>query len=293
MSVAVGFPVKGLVQPPREVAALRDPWDRLSGRLPGLSIELEDEFRFGHVVTAVGDEFRLGGSIKGGSSSVWITVGEEVDEGYRAWREVEGISTEPDAEAYYRLKHRLSALSIDMRSHPEEYLPRHGGAYQLLEMLLGLLPDEHLLWLPLEMIVVGGWGPDAAKASAYRDGRIFLYDFVLGGARRTFAGILLHEMGHAFYSGLRPERKRAFENSHSVIACSGALLGTEFLLDATSRVVYQEFLVDEFAAEMYMAFVAQGGRLREFIRGLEGPGADAWRRVYGQYLDAFDGWAYI
>ena len=44
---------------------------------------------------------------------------------------------------------------------------------------------------------IGGWGPDSAKASAYDRGAVLMYDFAIRGARRTFMGLFLHELGHA------------------------------------------------------------------------------------------------
>lgn len=283
----------GLIQPLPEISALRMPWPRLAGRIEHLTLDLEDELRFGHIVSDVGDGYRLGGSIKGGSSSVWMTVSEDVYKGYLNWKQMESLSEEPDADAFYRLRHRLASVGISVRSYPDEYLPRHGGVYRMLEKVFCMFPDEHLVWLPLEEIVIGGWGPDAAKASAYKDGRIYLYDFVIGGACRTFIGITLHEIGHAFFAALRPEKRTALENAHRIISAGQALLGTEFLLDPESRVVYQEFLVDEFVAESYMVYVAQGARLRGYISRLPGELREAWRTVYGMYLDTFGGWAYI
>ncbi len=165
---------------------------------------------------------------------------------------------------------------------PAEYLPKRGWTYRTALEVLLLLPKEHLQNPAFSALQLGGWGPASAKASAYEKGRVFIYDFALGGAKRTMAGLFLHEMGHAHEAGMSDEQLGELAALHSPIAETNALLGLEFLLDAESRKVYQQFLVTEFAAETYVAYAAAGNMLREHVASQQaGRVAAAWRERGG------------
>ena len=57
---------------PADVRALADPWHSRVGDIPGLTPDLEREFRFGQRVVLIDGRYRLGGTIKGGSSAMWV-----------------------------------------------------------------------------------------------------------------------------------------------------------------------------------------------------------------------------
>jgi hypothetical protein len=254
---------------------------------------MEDEFRFGHAVVRVGPNYRMGGSIKGGSSSIWVTVQEAALDAYNGWRERELPLPGEDAAAYAELKQILGAAGISLVSDPSEYEPSHGGVYRIIRDIVRAIPEDHFRNIALDKIQVGGWGPDAAKASAYKNGTVFIYDFAVYGALRTLAGLFLHELGHAFHASLRPERSSVLQECHEIISRRRALMGIEYLLDADSRIVYQEFIVEEFVAETYLLYTACGSALREFIRSQPDDAGDAWWRAYSIYLDGFGGTGYI
>jgi len=254
---------------------------------------MEDEFRFGHTVVKVGDGYRMGGSIKGGSSSIWVMVQEAALEAYVGWKQRESPPVLEDAEAYAEIKHIFSEAGVKFASYPAEYEPSHGSAYRVMLEITRSLPVEHLKALALKEVRAGGWGPDAAKASAYKSGTVYIYDFAMSGAARTLAGLYLHELGHAFHDSLAPAQARTLNECHEIIAGTGAFMGIEFLLDPESRIVYQEFIPDEFAAETYMLYVSCGSALRDFIRKQPFKISEAWWKVYLLYMESFDGAGYI
>ena len=132
----------------------------------------------------------------------------------------------------------------------------------------------------------------SADAPAPRDW-VYVYDFALGGAKRTMVGLFLHEMGHAHEVAMPGELLEEMAVMHVPIAEANALFGLEFLLDAESRKVYQQLLVTEFAAETYVAYAAAGPALREHIAAQRSARvAAAWRRVYGIFKETFGGAEY-
>jgi hypothetical protein len=287
---------------PEEVRCLGRSWTSLVGEIPGLTEELEFDFRLGQSAFPFADSYRLGGSLKGGSSTTWRPVGEEQYQAYQAWKQREGIPDQPeDIGAFEELAGVLAANQVEFwnltskfsPSLPAEYLPHRGWIYRTVLEVLSCLPGNHVSSESFSALQLGGWGPAAAKASAYENGRVYIYDFALGGAKRTMAGLFLHEMGHACEAGMSPGRIARLAELHAPIADANALLGLEFLLDAESRKVYQQFLVTEFIAETYVAYSAAGPALREHVAAQTEPGlAEAWSEVYALFRDDFGGVEY-
>jgi hypothetical protein len=287
---------------PEEARALGRPWASLVGEIAGLSPDLERDFRFGQTVFEFAGGYRLGGSVKGGSSTTWRPAPEQDFHAYRAWWAREGIPDGPeDLEGFEVLAEYLAANQIEFWNMsqrgalqlPAEYLPKRGWIYRTALEILRALPPDHVSRPAFSALQLGAWGPGSAKASAYEAGRVYIYDFALGGARRTMAGLFLHEMGHAHEAALSAAQMDELARLHAPIADAGALFGLEFLLDAESRKVYQQFLVSEFVAETYVAYSAAAPALREHIAGQRNPHtADAWQRTYDIYRETFGGWEY-
>jgi hypothetical protein len=286
---------------PEQARELGRPWKPLVGEIPGLTAELERDFRFGQTVFPFTGGYRLGGSLKGGSSTIWRPAAEGDYRAYSAWKEREGIPEPEDLEAFEDLAEYLAAHQVELWNlgHkytprlPAEYVPKRGWIYRTTLELLRALPAEHLRRPAFAALQLGGWGPASAKASAYENGRVFIYDFALGGAKRTMVGLFLHEMGHAHEAAMSGPLLDEMAGLHVPIAEANALFGLEFLLDAESRKVYQQFLVTEFAAETYVAYAAAGPALREHIAAQRSARvAAAWRRVYGIFKETFGGAEY-
>jgi len=287
---------------PEEARALGSPWKTLVGEVPGLTAELERDFRFGQTVFPFGGGYRIGGSVKGGSSTTWRPAEESDYQAYHAWKIREGIPEGPeDIEAFELLAELLASHHVELWNlghkfapkMPSEYLPKRSWIYRIALDMLRSLPEEHLQGEHFAALQLGGWGPASAKASAYEKGRVFIYDFALGGAKRTMAGLFLHEMGHAHEAAMGAARLDELAALHAPIAEKNALFGLEFLLDAESRKVYQQFLVTEFAAETYVAYSAAGPALRAHVTGQEDPVlGEAWRKVYDLFRESFAGIEY-
>ncbi|MHC4601250.1 MAG: hypothetical protein ACYS47_19825 [Planctomycetota bacterium] len=285
---------------PPEVRELAKPWSNLDGSIRGLTAELEKEFRFGQSVISLDGKFRLGGNIKGGSSAMWIPADRESFEAYHAWRERDGIPRRKSRSAFKKLSRLLTSHGIALKNGSwsgaeqvsRNFSEKRGVIYAFALDVLKNLPPSHLQREAFRELQLGGWGPDGAKASAFEDGKVMMYDFALNGARRTFLGLLLHELGHVHEAALTDEEREALRDHYRTIARAGAVMGVEFLVDARARKLYQLRVFEEFAAETYMIYTSQGGVLRDYIEGLDGGLREAWRKTYILFRDTFEGVEY-
>jgi hypothetical protein len=300
---ASGRPAESrLVEMPPAIRILEGPWTTLVGEVPGLTEDLERDFRFGQAVVQFAGGYRLGGSIKGGSSTIWSPVTEAEHKAYTAWQEREGIPQEEDREAFDALAKLLETYGIEFYNigyrastrQLGEYIASRGFLYRTIHETLEKLPWTHLARPEFARLQVGGWGPDSAKASAYDQGAVLIYEFAVRGASRTFAGLVLHEFGHVHETALAEGQREALIEAHRTIGRAYALVGLEFLLDGESRKIYQQFLVNEFVAETYVVYTSQGGFLRAFIDGQSDEEVKrAWQTVYGIFRATFQGTEYV
>lgn len=285
---------------PEEVRRLRAPWPSRVGEADGLTPALEKEFRFGQRVSATERGFLLGGTMKGGSSSMWLPVGIAEHQAFLRWRALEGFSDGPDTGELAALTTLLKGLGIALTcgraagiGEPDRGFRRDlAGVYALLLSILRELPADALRRAAIRRIQIGGWGPDAAKASAYDAGTVYLYDFAVRGARRTCAGLVLHELGHAHEHALAEDHRSALRRAYAVLAPAGAFYAIEYLLDAASRVVYQRMAFEEFVAETHLAYTACGGGLRAFIDAFDGDVKRSWRLAHEVFQGSLGGVEY-
>ncbi len=273
---------------PAEVRALAEPWPSLVGQTPGLTAEMEKDFRFGQAVIQLGGQYRIGGNLKGGSSTLWYPATEAHDHAYQGWREQEGTPRYDDPDAYARLFELLDRNEVSLG----EYAPTHGWFYQVGHEILSCLPLSHLSNPQFASLRFGGWGPDSAKGSAYDRGAVIMYEFAISGARRTFMGLFLHELGHAQQERFGLGELSILREQYAQICDAGAIMGTEYLLDARTRQIYQRLDFNEFLAETYMHYCSQGERLRRFVAALDGPCREAWEDCYAVFQHAFEGVEY-
>lgn len=290
----------GVVTVPGAVGELGRPWRSLVGLVPHLTHDLEMEFRFGQEVTLFQGVYRLGGNIKGGSSSIWVLSNEREYEAYVGWRKYDGIPREENFAAYDRLRKFLDRCGVTLSSgswysapaRAQTCVPHLGYVYEVTHEVLSLLPPLHLERPEFSGLQLGGWGPDCAKGSAYDDGCVKMYDFALSGAKRTYIGLLLHEVGHAHEAALDSDRSGQLGKAFETIAQAGRVLGVEFLVTPESRRIYQLQFFGEFLAETYMIYVSQGDRLRRFIGDSEPSVRRAWQETYQIFHDSFEGREY-
>jgi hypothetical protein len=290
---------------PEEVRELRNHWPSQADRVENLTQELEQEFRFGQQITKTERGYLMGGTLQGGSSSMWYPATREQYHAYKRWRNLEGLYEARDDEAYCQLQRFLEPFDIDLvtrrkiaprdrrRRDPFPH-PGYGPLYAHMLSILPQLPPAHLQSKTLKRIQLGGWGPDAAKASAYKkeEGAVLMYDFACKGARRTFLGLFLHELGHAHETALNESQRDELHEAYQILVEEDAFFGVEFLLDPDTRKLYQKFVFVEFLAETYMIYASCGAGLRERIEELPETPRAAWRRVYASFRESFGGLEY-
>lgn len=286
---------------PPIVRELRDNWPSQIARVPHLTEELEKDFRFGQQISKTERGYLMGGTIKGGSSSMWYPSTKVEYDAYLSWKKIEGVNEERDDRAYERLKRKLDANGIELvtrrqsRKGGDDDKPYngYGPLYAFCADILDQLPPSHLSRPTLKRIELGGWGPDSAKASAYKSGSVLMYDFAIRGAKRTFLGLFLHELGHAHENAFEATLKDELYGCYKVLASADAFFGIEFLLDRNTRKLYQKFVFNEFLAETYLIYTACGGALRDFIEKQADGVREAWRTVYETFKKTFDGIDYV
>jgi hypothetical protein len=285
---------------PPEVRDLGKPWTPLTGSIPDLSKELEKEFRFGQSVIAIDGKYRLGGNLKGGSSAMWIPADRRSFDAYSAWRVRDGLPKRKDRRAFKRLNALLKSHGIELlngswsgeEQWSRNFSEKRGAVYALTLGVLSNLPSSHLDGKAFRALQLGGWGPDGAKASAYENGKVMMYDFAVNSARRTYVGLLLHELGHAHESAFKETNREALRRAFHRISCAGAVLGVEFLMDGEARKMYQLRVFEEFMAETYMIYTSQGGGLRDFIAAQLPDVRASWLEAYRVMRDSFEGVEY-
>lgn len=286
---------------PDEVRALRGPWPSVAADVPDLTWELEQDFRFGQRISRTDRGYVMGGTMKGGSSSMWYPATKAQYQAFRRWTTREGIAEGRDDEAFARLTALLERGGVELctrrgappgrraAADPTPF-PGYGPLYGAMASILEALPDAHLARPTLRRIQLGGWGPDAAKASAYHEGAVLMYDFACRGARRTFLGLFLHELGHAHETALSEAEKDVLYASYKALSEADAFYGVDFLVDAPTRILYQKFVFVEFLAETYMVYAACGQALRDHIAA--SPAREAWERAYEVLRASFGGVEY-
>ncbi len=287
---------------PDDVQDLRNEWKSRAGRIKGLTWELEQDFRFGQSVTKTDRGYVMGGTIKGGSSSMWFPATQDQYHAFKRWQSAEGVYEARDDEAYDGLRSLLAGVDVGLITRREaaargrrraqadrEPFPGYGPVYGDMLSILRNLPTEHLERKSLKAFQLGGWGPDAAKASAYKDGIVMMYDFATGGARRTFLGLFLHELGHAHEVDMSEAVRELLYAQYQVLIEEDAFFGIEFLVDADTRKLYQKFVFVEFLAETYMIYAACGEGMRKSIAALDDRARAAWTTVYEIFRESFFG----
>jgi hypothetical protein len=289
---------------PEDVRELRNAWESQVGHVKGLTWELEQDFRFGQRITRTDQGYVMGGTMKGGSSSMWYPTGRDEYHAFKRWQTAEGVQEARNDEAFDRFTKLVGKHAIELvtrrraptpmrrsKRDPEPYRG-YGPLYADMADILECLPASHLDRPQLRRIQLGGWGPDAAKASAYVDGAVLMYDFACRGARRTFLGLFLHEVGHAHEVALSEPQKDVLHEGYQVLAEEDAFIGIEFLVDANTRKLYQKFVFQEFLAETYMIYVACGQGLRDRIQRYGKRARGAWETIYEVFRESFDGIEY-
>jgi hypothetical protein len=244
-------------------------------------------------------EYRMGGSLKGGASTMWFPSDEPAFRVYQAWNRLQGFQECADHTALHGLtellkEHQIELVEPSSGGDPEHYHDRRGHLYRMTLEILKRLPESHLNADAFQRLQLGGGGPDNAKGSAFDNGTVIMYSFATDGARRTYYGLFLHELGHLHAAGFTPLQLATLQENHAKLRQFNSFLGIEFLLGAESREQYQAWPASEFLAETYLHYVACGSRLRNFLQSRSEPDLRAaWERVYEIFMDRFEGMEYL
>lgn len=198
-----------------------------------------------------------------------------------------------------KLRTVLRSRGIELGS-----VPQYAGDDMLLTYhVITLLPDAYFAHGTLKRIdlngdpglselimreQVGNFDPENKIASMDPVGLAQGYKF-------TFAGVLMHELGHPVEMALLAgEHKAQLKTAYMFIKGNDAFLNTE--LGATNRIKLsadmrhdiQAESVNEFIAETFMMYLSQGDRLREHIKSfpIDSEISNAWLDVYKYIRDA-------
>ncbi len=275
---------------PKSLVRLSKQWPTLVGRVHGLTDDLENMFRFGHNVDydPYLQRYTLGGSAKGGDTIMRSPVTEEAYLTYLSWKSIECISpvgSDSESAASFRsLEEFLIEEGVELKKKEGLSISvRLGSAARFSEGLLRLLPRSFFGQNVLKSIFLGSSRHGAALGSAYEDGKVMIYSFLLRTAKKTFAGLFMHELGHAFQDILKSGGNgdmKTISEAHKIISHHNSFYGTSFWGDRQSRKQYQQNY-SEFIPEMFMVYVTQGDALRRHINHKEDPELrEAYAAVY-------------
>jgi hypothetical protein len=286
-------------QIPGYLRSLREPWlaDVASVRLAGL-------IRFASTLAVHDGHKTVVQYTSGGAGTI---IEEPVDDATHAKLEAlikrEYFDKAYDDGARDELKAFLASRGVELIVS-SKHVPR--GAYEFARALLGLLPADHVANDSFRALELGGWGRGAAKCSEFDGSTVRMFSFAIKGPRRNFAALLLHETGHAFFAELAVRDPSAMAElvdlyrrivKHSPVTDFHTEIelmpfAADYLLGAQSRV--DETLSDprEFAAEVYLLYVARGLEMKERIAELTPGLRQPWEKVYEAYRALFGGVEY-
>lgn len=195
----------------------------------------------------------------------------------------------PNKEAdLSKLKSFLINKSINLKIK-DVYISEQ-AVTQTLE-IMELLPENHLRNSHFKELILGGWGGGAAKGSEYDKPTVHIFSFAIDGARRNFLCMLLHEIGHSFFSYITsesPSLKKRMELLFKNLDLSHFRnLAIDFIFGKSSRLTQISSSASEFYAEFYLWYVVQGTRIKIFAESLEQTQKDLIIEIYDIYKENF------
>lgn len=236
----------------------------------------------------------------GGGTIIGHPIDEETCKALEQLAKQEYFPKEYDVQAYTDLAEFLEARGVDLslefaekEKYPEivrRHIPKE--VFQMTKEIYELLPEHHFGHEHFKELRLSGWGNGAAKCSKYDDPVVHMFEFAVKGARRNYAGLLLHETGHAHFEFLRNDRNRLGED---IYECFKELKGSrgmkpfaiDYLHGLQSRLLSISN-VDEFAAEVYLLYVARGVELKKVIPSLPKEQRKPWQKLYKTFRKSFD-----
>ncbi len=280
-----------IIQIPKCVAELRKPW------LENVPEHLQHMIRFAAQVDVDAESGRKSVQeyMSGGQGTI---ISKQLSKPHMAALEkairaeyLPRQDTNPDAFERFRvfMAEKGVAVSAQSKSIPKE-------ALDIAQKIYSILPAEHLGNEHFNELVLGGWGNGQAKTSSHDGGKVHLFNFAIKGPKRNYTGLLLHETGHAHFHQHREKIAECINGTSGLITKEGiAKLGIDYLMGRESRgFETQPFRenVDEFAAEMYLLYVAKGISMKKRFETLSPKKQFAWSSVYSTFRECFGGTEY-
>ncbi len=301
--VEAGRPV--LVMMPQDVRDLRNPWKSYVGEIEGLTRETEIALKKGAYPKDRQGEYRLPTHCKGGSV-IEGNVSKEVYDASMGWRRQEAFPEVPEEvgrRSFQFLRELLGQRNIEYgkrvphiytkgrlikrlksmlpNGRKEEYVKDDferecGSQYQMAAEVIDLLPEPATRGV--RGMVFGG-----TVDHGYGDAEnniVTLSSTVMGGPKRMFCGILLHEIGHCSESAFSENERDQLCAIRDMISRKDGLLLTNYIGQAH---VNRQGSFQEFIPEVFMAYVSQGEELRDHIE--RGPWREEWGTVYSMFKE--------
>lgn len=293
------------------IAALAEPWHSYIGEIDGLTPNLERDFRMGGKIDDIGeidlpDVFKKTGYLfsiprtgRKGTEEIRLATEEEF-RAYEEWIAKEGFPQESLIGAKEHLEAVLHEQKIGLHVKNPQRNPN--SLYRITLDVLSALPESHLRSASFRGLDIGVEGSRSTTShSEYDHRRVRMFDVAVRGAVRNYIAVLCHEIGHSFHSRLKRKNRaqmRLLADTYKIISgCNlpgddipenHKLFGVDYFSGAEARIEEQcDF--PEFVAEMYMAYVLTGGKLRGHIREQKDAYRLAWQAAYSIFRNNFDG----
>jgi len=184
-----------------------------------------------------------------------------------------------------RLRRLVGASSTRDEFSNTDFIEEWGAQYGRIAEILEVLPESatrNVRAMSLGGEVSHGYGEN-------NDDRVELSETVMDGPRRMFNGVVLHEIGHSSASHLGEADQAALRDAHRAILANSDTLATNYVGRSHCN---EQIGVDEFIAEVFMAYVSQGTRLRDHMAS--SPCGAEWESVYSMFREkVFSGAEYV
>ncbi|MBI5066510.1 FHA domain-containing protein [Candidatus Woesearchaeota archaeon] len=284
-------------------------WASLVGIIPGLTEELERDFKFGGMINEWGKgEYKHEKSTEGGGTMELTPASEEEYKTFQEWKKynyLPELSLSEAREELRKLKALLSKheITLEFTENLEDFETNEKSVIHLsskikrIRQLLELLPDSILDLGTLERITLGGYeGVGGAKGSAFNSQykELQILQFALSGPERNLDALVLHESGHALAVSLTQKERDELRQLREKISQSD-FFTFDYGLGKEERAGRMSDSLNEFLAESFMHYTLQGEQLRKHIENLEKtkPSAGkAYSELYNFLKQKFDGKEY-
>lgn len=286
---------------PNNLPSFRREWPTKVGQIPGLTPELESLFRDGIFVIKLGWNSYYWGD----KNSVNVitkrraTVKElRVFEAWEKQERIFGIALAESRSADKRLSALASTLGIKIDCEVEKLTPLIVGVLEILPKSYFDSVKPYFWELVFYKDLHCGDGRELCGSFDKREGLLEMFDLVTTGFRRHFVGMFLHELGHPLFFAAVRDHDFELEVIHNEFKVAKSFLDNDFqpfpFGHPAQRVFRQQISIEEFFAETFMIYVAQGSRLRRFIAELpsEGNLRGCWLRVYEIFKELLGGREY-